>query len=75
MSTSKVRAKMVVGAVKQSGDTFSVLLSPVVGGSEENDSFYKYTPGGSVALEVLAEDTAKFFEQGQEYYVDFSKAK
>jgi hypothetical protein len=32
---------------------WSVRLSPVVGGSEESDQFYKYTPGGIVALEVL----------------------
>lgn len=71
----KVRAKMVCASVAPTGDTFTVRLSPVVGGSEENDQFYKYTPGGIVSLEVLSEETANHFEQGQEYYVDFSKAK
>lgn len=74
MASHKVRAKMVCSSVGKTGDTFSVQLSPVVGGSEENEQFYKYTPGGTVFLEVLSEETASHFEQGQEYYVDFSKA-
>jgi hypothetical protein len=76
MATSgKIRAKFICSTVEQRGNTFSVYLSPVVGGSEENNSFYKATPGGAIALEVVSEDTADNFEQGQEYYVDFSKAK
>lgn len=76
MATVKqVRAKMVCVSVAPTGDTFTVRLSPVVGGSEENERFYKYTPGGTVSLEVLNEETAAHFEPEKEYYVDFSKAK
>lgn len=50
-------------------------LLPVTGGSEENKKFYAYTPGGSIKLSVLKEETAKEFEIGKEYYVDFTKAE
>lgn len=76
MATSKVRAKMLCGSVERNGDTYSIRLSPVVGdGSEENASFYAATPGGVVILEVVSEGTAKHFEQGEEYYLDFTHVK
>lgn len=71
---TKIRAKMVCSSVAPTGDTFTIRLSPVVSGSEENESFYKYTPGGLVALDVVNEETANHFVAGQEYYVDFTPA-
>lgn len=70
----KTRAKFVVGSVTPSNDTWSVVLSPVISGSTENESFYKWTPGGSIVLSVLSEATAQGFIVGKEYYVDFSEA-
>lgn len=46
-------------------------LIPVVGGSPENDSFYKATPGGSIELQTVRED---HFQVGQDYFVDFTAA-
>ena len=68
------RAKFKVGSVEPAIDTWTVVLSPVIGGSAENDSFYKWTPGGSIVLSVLNEATASQFVVGKEYYVDFTEA-
>ena len=68
-----VRAKFAVTYLPE-GST-DVHLSPVYSGSEENKQFYKSTPGGSISLNVLNEDARKYFEQGKEYYIDFTTAE
>lgn len=50
----------------------SVKMYPVHSGSEENKSFYQYTPGGSLDLQVLNPEAAKMFQPGKEYYIDIS---
>jgi hypothetical protein len=75
---SKVRAKFVCNGVKESPEYEQKLisLSPVISGSEENKSFAKYTPAGSVSLNISNEtQAANFFEEGKEYYIDFSLAE
>jgi hypothetical protein len=69
----QVRAKMkcVKNETAQGGE---ILLTPVVGGSDENKRFYEHTPGGSVHLNLLKPETAKFFKEECEYYVDFTEA-
>ncbi len=72
-----VRAKFKVTAIEPNtggGDGKSITLFPVTGGSVENESFYKYTPGGSILLSTINEEAAKQFEVGKEFYVDFSEA-
>lgn len=74
----KVRAKFVCNGIQD--DSFNqqkqVSLTPVISGSEENKSFSKYTPGGSVHLSISYEtQAANFFEEGKEYYLDFTKAE
>ena len=69
-----VRAKFY--CVSNEGeDTSTIILRPVVSGSEENALFYKYTPGGQVELSIVNPDAAKQFEVGKEYYVDFAPAQ
>jgi hypothetical protein len=52
-----------------------VSFSAVIDGSEENKSFSKYTPNGSVFLSISYEtEAADAFEEGKEYYLDFSPA-
>jgi hypothetical protein len=70
-----VRAKFKCDSVGYYPDTCTVSLSPVTNGSEENKTFYKYTPGGKIELSVVDKKTAELFEPGKEYYVDFSKAE
>lgn len=69
-----VRAKFKCRAVTKEGENNRVVLGAVTDGSEENDSFFQYTPGGEIDLQVISGDTASRFEEGKEYYVDFSPA-
>jgi hypothetical protein len=55
-------------------DGKSIALSAVTSGSEENDSFFKFTPAGTVYLSIVDLEAAKQFEVGKEYYVDFTPA-
>lgn len=56
-------------------DGFYLTFSPVVEGSVENKEFFKYTPGGNLQFNVLNKEAASKFEQGKQYYVDFSPAE
>lgn len=69
-----VRAKFKVQSVEPHNEGFAIELWPVTGGSPENDSFFKYTPGGNVKLSTINADAAKQFEVGKEFYVDFTPA-
>lgn len=73
-----VRAKFIVSEKKESHSTpeavFTITMTPVTSGSEENDTFYKYTPGGQLVLSVLNPAAAAAFEVGSQYYLDFSRA-
>ena len=78
---SKMRAKLVVQSVTkhQSGET---LKFAAVGrkdaypadGSDENNSFAKFTPSASCEMFVANPDLHGRFQPGEEFYVDFTKA-
>lgn len=79
---SAVRAKFVCNSITRQrhwdpskGETQTIKLTPVVGGSEENKAFYEATPSGSIELMTVNEETAKSFELGKYYYVDFTPAE
>lgn len=42
-------------------------------GTAENDRFHRYTPSGSIEIEV--DNPAVSFELGKHYYVDFTEAE
>lgn len=69
-----VRAKFKVESNVQSGDTAQITLTPVYDGSEENREFFRYTPGGTIALAVVNPPAAEQFKVGAEMYVDFTPA-
>jgi hypothetical protein len=55
----------------------TVVLSPVYGNGDpehENTKFWRYSPTGQVRLGTINESAARYFELGQEYYLDFTKA-
>lgn len=52
-----------------------VMLTPVYTGSPENDSFYRFTPGGQILLTILNPAAIDQFEVGKSYYVDFILAE
>jgi hypothetical protein len=72
-----VRVKFTCTAVEPNGSTepdqtgSTVHLLPVVGGSLENEEFYKLTPGGQITLSTVNEAAAGYFEVGKNFYVDF----
>lgn len=70
-----VRAKFKVDAVNEKNDCVDIMLFPVVGDSEENEKFYKYTPAGNIMLCTVNKDAAAQFTPGAEFYVDFTEAK
>ncbi len=67
-----VRAKFKCVSVLRSKDYATVLLEPVVSGSKENESFYRWTPGGKVELSTINHDAANQFIPGCDYYLDFT---
>jgi hypothetical protein len=69
-----VRAKFKVESVTAfEGGNSKVTLRPVTSGSEENKTFYKWTPSGSIELSAINETAAAEFTPGAEFYVDFTK--
>jgi hypothetical protein len=66
------RAKMKIESKEPvvGGEGFTVVARPVVGGSPENDSFYKWTPGGQLTLSTINDAVASQLEVGQEVYLD-----
>jgi len=73
-----VRAKFdcVVFEENEGYENKTVVMTPVVSGSEENKSFSKYTPSGSLQLVISNEtEASKFFEVGKQYYLDFKLAE
>lgn len=43
-------------------------------GNEENKRFFKWTPTGQINMSVVSQETAGFFEPGEDYFVTFTKA-
>jgi len=72
-----VRAKFVITHINRFDDgSIQVNALPVSTGSEENKSFNDYTPGGDLRLNIAAGKPAQeLFEDGAEYYLDFTKAE
>ncbi len=62
------------GDARESARGRRAVAQLITEGSEENKTFYAYTPGGSLELNCLNEPAAKFFEVGKEYYLDFTEA-
>jgi hypothetical protein len=70
-----VRAKMFCNSKTEGLEgEFTVQLFTVTDGSDENEQYFKYTPGGQCTLAILNKSAADQFEQGKEYYVTFEEA-
>jgi hypothetical protein len=53
----------------------NINLQAVYDGSPENKEFFKWTPSGSVGLNVVNPAAAEQFIEGAEYYLDFTKVE
>ena len=70
-----VRAKFRCVNVRGTAvDSKHIILQPVIGGSEENEQFFHYTPGGLIELQCVNEAASQQFVVGEEYFVDFTPA-
>lgn len=67
-------AKFKVESITETVNGAEVKLSPVIGGSPENESFYKWTPGGGITLSTVNPAVAAMFRPGKEFYVRFEEA-
>ncbi len=72
---SNMRAKFSCVSIEPTGDTSRISLKPVISGSAENRDFFRWTPGGSIDLQVVGSDTATQMEVGHDYFVDFTDAE
>lgn len=78
----KVRAKFFVSGVNKAtsqvgGNTITtVKMHPVYSSDpdSENKVFTDATPCGEFTMGMTVPETADFFEPGQEYYLDFTRA-
>lgn len=68
------RAKFVVYRLEPADGGGTVRLSPVTGGSPENEAFYSYTPAGEIVLSTVNPQAFEQFAEGQQFYVDFTPA-
>lgn len=61
-------SKTIQGAGENQQNSFT--FTPVTGGSDENKSYWKWTPSGKLEFNCL--NPAVDFEPGKEYYLDIS---
>lgn len=72
MVTSKFKCVSCVPSDANSPkDGGTVTLEPVIDGSEENKTFYKYTPSGKIVLGTVNPSAYAQFVEGREYLVHF----
>lgn len=69
-----MRCKVRLEAVTKTINGNEVVLRPVVGGSPENQTFFKYTPYGEIKLGTINNEVVEKMTVGKEYYVDFTEA-
>lgn len=75
-----VRAKFVCTGKNETGfcensKSTIVTLSPVTSGSEENKTFWQYTPSGKIELSTVNQAAADQYQVGKEYFIDFIPAE
>ena len=73
--TVRAKSKCVVTSKSNYGagtEQNSVRLQPVMGPG--NESWSKYTPGGSIEMTINNPEALEQFKLGAEYFVDFTPA-
>lgn len=77
-----MRAKFKITEVEKQSETCEVLKMSAVtekpfdaDGNSEDNSFAKYTPNGSLSITITNPSLLGKFEQGEKYYLDFTKAE
>lgn len=77
--SQKLRAKFNCQSVSKNGNTEEVHLSAVYGNddrdNEENNQFSEATPWGDLKMGVDNPAAQGFFEEGKNYYLDFTPSE
>lgn len=71
----KVRCKFRCESLTVSKSGTQVELVAVTSGSPENQSFFKYTPYGTMKFGTINDEAAAQFVPGNEYYIDITKVE
>jgi len=75
-----MRAKMKITSVTKNEHNETVHFEAVAAsgypadGTDENNTYAKFTPSGQLSLTITNPDLLGKFEPGKEYYLDFSEA-
>ncbi len=69
-----VRLKLKCVEKRQRAEACGITFQPVVGGSDENAAFYKWTPSGEISFNTINQGAADAFAVGGEYFVDITPA-
>lgn len=72
---TQVRAKMSVQSILVEANSDKVEMQAVMGGGndKEDNSYSKYTPSGSLKLQVDNENVRGWFKAGKRYYIDITE--
>ena len=69
-----MRAKFVIDSVTPvPQEQEEIVARAVTDGSEENKSFSRWTPSGSLSLMISNPNLLGYWKQGDEFYLDFTK--
>lgn len=69
MIKAKFKCTSITITKSYDGLVYDYKFSAVTSGSKENETFWKWTPSGSISLSSIRSD---LFEIDKEYYVDFA---
>ena len=69
----KIRAKFECKRVNKVQGREEIEAEPVTGDSEENKTYSKWTPNGSLTLSITNPAAFGFFDPEYEYVVEFTK--
>lgn len=67
-------AKFKCTEVKKTEGGIAIVMVPVVGGSPENDKFFKLTPYGKIEIGTINVTLEASFEPGKQYFVNITEA-
>ncbi len=71
----KVQAKFKVNSITKLEGSEIWAMQPVIGDSEENKSWSKWTPAGSLSMTVTNTDLFNKFNAGDEFLITLNKVK
>lgn len=70
-----MRAKFKLTEKIQTENGYSLKFSPVISGSPENETFFKWTPWGEIKIGTVNSNIVDSMNVGTEYYIDFTEAQ